>query len=125
MSDPILIWGAGAIGGTVGAHFARAGLPVVFVDRDAAHVAAIVSQGLRIEGPVAQFAVQAKAVTPGEVEGVFSCVLLCVKAQDTNSAAQALLPHLADNGYVASFQNGLNELELAGIVGRPAPSGLI
>ena len=118
MSDPIVIWGAGAIGGTIGAYFVRAGLPVLFVDRDAAHVAAIRSKGLQIEGPVAQFTVQAKAVTPDAVEGVFSCILLCVKAQDTKAAAQALLPHLADNGYVASFQNGLNELELADIVGE-------
>lgn len=31
------VWGAGAIGGTVGAWMARAGLDVVLVDREAAH----------------------------------------------------------------------------------------
>ena len=118
MSEPILIWGAGAIGGTVGAHFLRAGLPVVFVDRDAAHVAAIRARGLEIEGPLVQFTVQAEAFEPHEVTGVFSRILLCVKAQDTWAATQALLPHLAEEGYVASFQNGLNELEIAEIVGR-------
>jgi ketopantoate reductase len=38
---PILIWGAGAIGGTVGAHLVRAGHSVVFADIVADHVAAI------------------------------------------------------------------------------------
>ena len=117
MSDPVLIWGAGAIGGTVGATLIRAGLPVVFVDRDAAHVAAIRARGLEIEGPVAQFTVEAPAFVPGVVEGVFSRVLLCVTAQDTRAATLELLPHLAQDGYVASFQNGLNELEIAGIAG--------
>ena len=30
--EPILIWGAGAIGGTLGAYWARAGIPVLLVD---------------------------------------------------------------------------------------------
>ena len=38
---PILIWGAGAIGGTIGAYLIRAGVPVRFVDVDADHVAAL------------------------------------------------------------------------------------
>jgi 2-dehydropantoate 2-reductase len=32
--SPLLIWGAGAIGGTVGAYWRRAGHEVLFVDRD-------------------------------------------------------------------------------------------
>ncbi|MCX7373452.1 MAG: hypothetical protein NTW56_13635 [Alphaproteobacteria bacterium] len=38
--NSILIWGAGAIGSTVGAYLARAGHDVLLVDVDAAHVAA-------------------------------------------------------------------------------------
>ena len=30
--EPILIWGAGAIGGVLGAWWARAGVPVLMVD---------------------------------------------------------------------------------------------
>ena len=36
--EPILIWGAGAIGGTLGAYWARAGVPVLLVDIVAEHV---------------------------------------------------------------------------------------
>ena len=35
-NDPIVIWGAGAIGGAIGAFFVRAGHDVLFVDQDAA-----------------------------------------------------------------------------------------
>ena len=52
MTAPILIWGAGAIGGTLGAAFIRAGHSVVFVDSEAAHVAAINDKGLRIDGSI-------------------------------------------------------------------------
>ncbi|MFM8990227.1 MAG: 2-dehydropantoate 2-reductase N-terminal domain-containing protein, partial [Alphaproteobacteria bacterium] len=55
MSDPILLWGAGAIGGTIGAAWVRAGLDVVFVDSAADHVAAMRATGLAIEGPVEEF----------------------------------------------------------------------
>ena len=42
----------------------RAGHDVLFCDADAAHVAAINARGLRIEGPVEEFTVPARAVLP-------------------------------------------------------------
>ena len=66
MAAPILIWGAGAIGGSAGAWLKRAGHDVTFVDVVPEHVAAIrdPSQGLRITGPVEEFGVTAPAFTP-------------------------------------------------------------
>ena len=116
-ADPIVIWGAGAIGGTIGAYFIRAGHDVLFVDQDAAHVDAINKTGLVIEGPIDQFTVKARAATPEHVTGVYSRILLCVKAHHTETATKQLAPHLAADGYVASFQNGLNELVIGDIVG--------
>jgi 2-dehydropantoate 2-reductase len=118
MSAPILVWGAGAIGGTVGAFLSRAGHEVLFVDRAADHVARIDEAGLRITGPVAEFTAKARAATPEQVSGQFGTILLCVKAQDTESAARALLPHLARDGAVVSLQNGLNERVIAPIIGK-------
>jgi 2-dehydropantoate 2-reductase len=118
VSDPILIWGAGAIGGTIGAYLVRAEHKVVFVDIVPEHVAAIAGgPGLQIEGPVDQFTVTAPAFTPDRLTGRFDRILLCVKAQHTEGAARALLPFLGENGYVVSAQNGLNELTIAKIVG--------
>jgi 2-dehydropantoate 2-reductase len=117
--DPILVWGAGAIGGTVGAFLARAGHDVTFVDIVEAHVRAIADagRGLSITGPVDAFTVAAPAFLPGEVSGVWRKVFLCVKAHHTEEATRALMPHLADDGYVLSLQNGLCETVIAPIVG--------
>ena len=70
-NDTILIWGAGAIGGTLGAYFARAGEDVLLVDIVQAHVEAINRDGLVIEGPVEAFTQRLRAVTPEQVEGRF------------------------------------------------------
>jgi 2-dehydropantoate 2-reductase len=117
MSEPLLIWGAGAIGGTIGAHLARAGHDVLMVDAVAEHVAAMRERGLIIEGRVTNFTQAVRAATPEEVTGRFNRILLCVKAHHTEAAARQIAPHLADGGYVASFQNGLNEFVIGRAVG--------
>ena len=55
LNDPIVIWGAGAIGGTLGAYWARAGVDVVLVDTAREHVETCRTTGLSIEGPVETF----------------------------------------------------------------------
>ena len=119
----VLIWGAGAVGGTIGAYLARSGHPVLLVDREGEHVATMRQSGLRISGPVDEFSVTAPACLPEELDGTFQTVLLCVKALDTEHAAHQLKPHLAPDGCVVSVQNGLNELILANIVGRERTIG--
>ncbi len=118
-----LIWGAGAIGGTIGAHLARAGHDITFVDLAEDHVAAINRAGLRIEGPLARFVSRMPAFTPDELSGEFAQVVLAVKAQDTESATRALARHLSPDGYVVSAQNGLNELIIKSIVGDARTMG--
>ena len=122
-SDAILIWGAGAIGGTIGAYLVRAGHDIVFVDVVPEHVRAINASGLKIVGPVEEFTVKAPAFTPEQLTGIYDRIFLAVKAQHTEAAAKALLPHLAPGGYVVSAQNGLNELAIARIVGAQRTMG--
>ena len=119
----MLVWGAGAIGGAIGAYLVRAGHEIVFVDRAVDHVDTIIRTGLSITGPIDQFTVEAKAVTPDAVTGQFEQILLCVKAQDTEGAVHALAPHLTADGYVVSLQNGLNERVIADVVGRDRTIG--
>ena len=124
MSDgTILIWGAGAIGGTLGAYWTRAGHDVLLVDREAEHVAAMNRDGLLIEGPVEEFRQAVRAVTPDEVRGTYRRIVLAVKAHHTGEATRGLAPHLDADGYVLSAQNGLNELSIAGIVGERRTMG--
>lgn len=118
-----VVWGAGAMGGSVGAWWVRDGVNVLFVDADRAHVEAVRRDGLRITGPVDSFRVDAPMVTPEELRGALSgdallrAVHLAVKAHHTPAAMEAVAPLLASDGYVVSVQNGLNEDVIARSVG--------
>src|SRR2546427_5409137 len=121
------IVGAGAIGGTVGAHLVRGGHEVLFVDRDRAHVDAMNTAGLTIEGRET-FTVRARAVAPeglrGMVRGhVQEAVLVCVKARAPAPAVDALAPLLAPDNFIVSLQNGLNEKVIAGRIGAARTIG--
>ncbi len=119
----IVIWGAGAIGGTLGAYLIRAGQDILFVDIVEEHVKAINRSGLRIKGPVDEFQVAAKALLPDQLRGKYEAILLCTKSQHTCAATEALAPFLAEDGFVMSVQNGLNELVIEKIVGRDRTLG--
>ncbi|PZO00304.1 MAG: 2-dehydropantoate 2-reductase [Hyphomicrobiales bacterium] len=121
--EPILIWGAGAIGGTLGAYWARAGIPVLLVDIEPAHVEACRTTGLSITGPIEEFRQVIPAVTPAELTGVYKHIVLAVKAGATDEAVAALAPHLAPDGFVLSAQNGLNEIAIAAKVGAARTMG--
>src|SRR5690349_1426711 len=98
--------------------------PAGSVAQDVAeHVAAIQANGLQIIGPVEQFSIAAPAFTPDELRGTWQRIFLAVKAQHTEAATRALLPHLAHDGYVLSLQNGLNELIIQRIIGRDRTIG--
>lgn len=112
-----LIWGAGAIGGILGAYWARAGHDVHMVDIVADHVAAMRKGGLKIEGPVEEFTQVLPASTPEELTGTFDRIVLAVKAHHTEGALDQLIPHLAPGGHVVSAQNGLNEKVIAARIG--------
>ena len=118
-----LIWGAGAIGGTIGAYALRAGREPTMVDAVPEHVDAIRERGLRITGPVEEFVAHGPALTPDEVEGRWDVVLLCTKALHTEPAMDQIEPHLAEDGVVVSVQNGLNELLIADRVGAERTLG--
>ncbi|TCR68329.1 2-dehydropantoate 2-reductase N-terminal domain-containing protein [Bosea sp. BK604] len=122
-AEPIVIWGAGAIGGTIGAHWARAGIPVLLVDIVAEHVEACRTSGLRITGPIEEFTQVIPAVTPAELTGKYKRIILAVKAQATEAALDALVPHLAEDGFIFSAQNGLNEIAISERVGAKRTMG--
>ncbi|HUN70543.1 MAG TPA: 2-dehydropantoate 2-reductase N-terminal domain-containing protein [Burkholderiales bacterium] len=122
-SDPVVVWGGGAIGGTLAAYWARAGIPVLLVDIVPAHVEACRGTGLRIEGTVENFLQRVPAVLPEDLEGIYSRIVLAVKAQHSAAALDALLPHLADDGFILSAQNGLNETLIAERAGKARTMG--
>lgn len=122
-TKPILVWGAGAIGGTLAAYWARAGIPVLLVDIEPDHVEACRTRGLNVTGPVEQFSRIIPAVTPDELEGRYDVIVLAVKAQATEAALVRLARHLEDDGFVLSAQNGLNEIAVARALGPERTMG--
>ncbi len=119
----LLIWGTGAVGGTVAAHLARSGHAPICVDVDANNVRTINRAGLRVVGPIDAFTTRPAATLPQDLKGTFDRILLCVKANRTADAAAELSPYLANDGCVVSLQNGLNELTLAEVLGRERTIG--
>jgi 2-dehydropantoate 2-reductase len=119
----VAVWGAGAIGGVIGAWMARAGVDVTLVDQDAAHVREVAARGLLIDGVREAFRVQVPCVTPDAAQGPFDLVFLAVKCMHTGAALDGLVPHLAPDGAVVSVQNGLNEEVIARRVGAERTIG--
>ncbi|OUE08994.1 2-dehydropantoate 2-reductase [Clavibacter michiganensis] len=113
----VVVIGAGAIGGTLGAHMARAGHRVLLCDQDAEHVAAIRENGLRIEGPVEEFTVRVDAVTPDGLPDRIDHAIVAVKSLHTASAAELLRDRLAPHGWVLTVQNGLTADVLVDVLG--------
>lgn len=109
--------GGGAIGGTLAFHLTAAGHPVVVVDADEAHVAAIREHGMVLRRPDGDERVAIEATTPEDAPAVLGRVLLAVKAQATEQVLSWLAPRLASDGFVVSMQNGLNEERIAAAVG--------
>ena len=113
----LTIIGAGAIGGTIGAHMFRAGHDITLCDADEQYVAAIQADGLHIEGPVNEFVVDVPAITPAQLPDTIEHAIVAVKSLHTASAAALLRDRLTPDGYVLTVQNGLTADTLIDAVG--------
>jgi len=123
MRSRFLVWGAGAIGGTLGAYLALDGNDVTMVDTCLEHVTAIAHDGLHITGPIDDFVVRVPAFTPQTLGGAWDAIVLATKSHHTGVAVRALRQHLTAGGCVVSAQNGLNELTIAEVVGAERTVG--
>ena len=111
------IVGAGAIGGTLAVHLDAAGVPVQLVDADPAHVTAIRERGLVLITPDGATTARIPAYTLDDAPAQLDRVILATKALATDSASAWIAGRLAEDGFVASLQNGLNEPIIASHVG--------
>jgi 2-dehydropantoate 2-reductase len=111
----LTIVGAGAIGGLIGGHLARAGHNILLVDRERDHIEAIQRQGLEIAG-ASPFTVRVAACLPHEARGPIGTLILAVKTLHTREALAPFVPLLAPDGIVVSMQNGLEESKIAAMV---------
>ncbi len=106
----IAVLGAGAVGCYFGGMLARAGAPVMLIGREQ-HVEAMNRNGLFLDSINFQQQIPVSASTEVAAAREAEIVLLCVKTLDTEEAAKSLAPHLARGVIVASFQNGVDNVE--------------
>jgi 2-dehydropantoate 2-reductase len=117
----IAIVGAGGIGCIYGAALAKAGADVIFIARGA-HLAAMQTNGLRIEGDRGETQFDRVEATddPAGI-GAVDYAIFCVKLWDVESAAEAIKPMVGPQTAVIPQQNGVDAHErLIPILGREA-----
>src|SRR5580692_7290429 len=124
MGARIAIVGTGAVGGYAGAHMAKAGEDVTFIDFWPENVEAICKKGLRISHlrDVPEFTTPARALHVTELQALakekpIDIAFVCTKSYDTGWATMMIKQYLAPDGYVVSLQNCMNEETIAGVVG--------
>lgn len=117
MTNRPVIYGAGAIGGLIGAYAQHAGFDILLVDKVAEHVEQMNRDGLHVFGSNGDFTVSVNAATPDALPDNLELVLLAVKGQDTETALDVIAPKLSTDGAIVSLQNGLNEAVIARRVG--------
>jgi 2-dehydropantoate 2-reductase len=117
----IAIVGAGGIGGGYGAALATSGVDVTFIARGA-HLAAMKSKGLKVEGGRGETHVMpAQATDDPSTVGPVDVVLFCVKLWDVESAGRQIKPMIGKDTAVITLQNGIDAHErLVPILGQPA-----
>jgi 2-dehydropantoate 2-reductase len=120
----IAVIGAGGVGGGFGAALAQAGADVTFLARGA-HLAAMKSEGLKVNGPRGDIHLKPTRATddPAEI-GKADIVLFCVKLWDVESAGERIKPLIRTGTAVIPLQNGVDAAErLIPILGRDAVMG--
>ena len=100
----ICIYGAGAMGTSLGELFLRQGIGCDFVTRNSAHVEALRQQGK-------------SALLPEEMAEPYDIIFLATKQRENRQIAEFLDAFLAADGALVTVQNGLPEKELAEVLG--------
>ena len=102
----IVIAGAGAIGGYIGARLARAGADVVLFARGP-HLDAMQQRGLRVVSADGDFEVRPQVIGDLAVVGTADVVFLGVKAHSLTGLAPQLSALFGPDTIVVSTQNGI------------------
>lgn len=104
----ILVYGAGAIGGYLGAILTAAGEDVTLVARGAQYEA-LATRGIMLEGPRSgrPDPVKVHVCKPGEEKAPYDVIFVTLKSQQIAAAAQHLRGLVAKDGAFVFLQNGI------------------
>lgn len=120
------IYGAGAMGGVLGALIEKSGGKVDLFARNAVHVQAVRENGLtlRCVADGVSFTVRPEIFTPDDLpartqkNGKYDVIFLMTKQRENGKIVTFLKDFLSENGALVTTQNGLPEAEIANIVGE-------
>ena len=101
------VMGAGSIGGYFGGMLARGGHDVTMIARGE-HLAAIRSNGLRMQTEAGEFVVRCEATDRPEEVGPVDLALLTTKTYHNVEAVPAMAPMIGNDTAVLSLQNGID-----------------
>lgn len=117
--------GTGSIGSLLGAYLSHGGYDVTMISAFRRERAAFLREnGLSIGDLAAAddqvlFHTDIKAAALSELGGeIFDVMLLALKSNDLEAVLPKLTKHLAPDGFVVTFQNGINEEAIIPIVGK-------
>jgi len=109
-----VIYGAGGIGGSIGARLFQQGHDVVLIARGA-HLEALQRDGLQFETPASSVVIRIPAVgSPAEANVADSdVVVMAMKTQDTTDALDSLAALTGSGTTIVCAQNGVENERLA------------
>lgn len=119
----ICIYGAGAMGTSLGILFAQAGIPCELVSRNEDHIAFLQQNGatLCLYGKTQRIPVT--AYLPKQMTGQYDLIFLATKQRENRRIAEFLLPYLKEDGALITVQNGLPEKTLAEVFRKDSVYG--
>ncbi|MDD2789782.1 MAG: 2-dehydropantoate 2-reductase [Sulfurimonas sp.] len=103
----IAVVGLGGVGGYICAHLAKTQHEIVGFARGE-HLRAIQTQGLEIVEDELSWNVKFDARELEEADGIFDCVLFCVKSYDLEEAYEKIAPCINKKTILLSFANGVS-----------------
>ena len=122
----IAIYGAGAMGTTLGALLTLGGLKNVhLITRNQAHVNGLNEKGAQIvcEAENNQLTIPVTALLPQQMTEEYDVVFLMTKQKNNADILEFLAPRLAKDGIICTTQNGLPEENIAKIIGKQRTYG--
>jgi 2-dehydropantoate 2-reductase len=118
-SPRIAVVGAGAMGSIYAGLLADSGLETWLIGRSPRHPQAIERRGLLLTHAGEQRLTRPRATTEAAGAGEVDVVMIWTKSQHTDAAIEVARPLVGPRTLVASFQNGLGNVEkLAAAFGR-------
>ncbi len=107
----LVVVGPGAVGCLFASFFASSGKEVWILDKEAERVEQLSQNGIKVEKSGEEKNFPVKATTNANQIGSADAIFICVKAPDTQTAAEAAKPAVKEDTLVVTLQNGLGNVE--------------